>query len=115
MKKFLATTVAVLALTAPALAADTGRLDAYALEPLGDVPTHGIDFGIGYAVANAGPVRISPLVGVAGVNGVGHIQLGVAETVGLFKHFDVGLAEEQRPGSVGFRSIGTSAIVGIRL
>jgi hypothetical protein len=123
MKRFLtplALLAAVAALSAP-VSADTGRLGAYVLEPLGNPQQlgnnhqHGLNYGVGYAVAHVGPVRVSPLVDVASTDGNATFHLGLAETVGIGKHFDVGLAEVQRPGSTGFTRIGTSAVVGVRL
>ena len=118
MKRFLsalALSAAVAAMSAPASASDTGRLDGYVLEPLGNTHQHGLDYGVGYAVAQAGPVRFSPLVDVTTTHGEATFHLGAAATVGIGKHVDVGLAEVQRPGSTGFTRLGTSALVGVRL
>lgn len=115
MKKLLTTLVAFAALSAPALASDPGNLDAFALAPIGNVRPHGLAYGIGYKVANVGPVRISPLVDMNTVFGNATFRFGVAATVPVAKHLDIGLAEVQRPGAPGFTRLGTSAVLGIRL
>lgn len=111
----LALVTAFAALAGPVSASDAGRLDAYVLAPVGNLQQNGIDFGIGYAIAKVGPVRISPLVDVSSLAGNATFHYGAAATIGIGKHFDVGLAEVQRPGSTGLTRIATSAIVGVRL
>lgn len=111
----LALAAVVGAAAAPASAADLGNLDAFALAPVGNVPQHGLDFGLGYKVAQVGPVRLSPLVDVSSLAGNATFHLGAAATVGVGKHIDVGVAEVQRPGSTGFTRIATTAVVGVRL
>jgi hypothetical protein len=111
----IAIATAVAALAAPASARTDTNLQAYALEPMGNVGQHGIGYGLGYSVAKIGPVRISPLGYVSSVAGNATFHLGAAATVDLGKHIDVGVAEVQRPGFSGFRKISTDAIVGVHL
>src|SRR5579871_4123187 len=106
---------AVAAFAAPAGAATDTRLQAYAMEPVGNVSQHGIGYGIGYSVAKVGPVRISPLVDVSSLAGNATFHLGAAATVDVTKHVEVGVAEVQRPGFSGFRKLQTDAIVGLHL
>jgi hypothetical protein len=117
VKTFLATIAAfaaLAALSAPAFA-DSGRLDVVGLAPVGNIPHRGIDYGLSYAVAKVGPVRLSPLAEVDSAGGQATFHLGASATVLVAKHFDVGVAEVQRPGFAGFTRMGTSAIVGVRL
>jgi hypothetical protein len=111
----IALVTSVAAFAAPASAADVGNLEAYALAPVGNIPQHGIEYGLGYKVAQLGPVRLSPLVDVSSLAGNATFHLGAAATVGVGKHVDVGVAEVQRPGSRGFTRIATTAVVGVRL
>ena len=111
----LALATAAAAFAAPASAADVGNLEAYALAPVGNIPQHGLAYGIGYKVAQLGPVRIAPLVDVSSLAGNATFHLGAAATVGVGKHIDVGVAEVQRPGSTGFTRLSTAAVVGFRL
>jgi hypothetical protein len=112
----VATAFAALSVPAvPALAATDTRLSAYALAPVGNIPQHGLDFGVGYTVAHVGPVKISPLVNVVSIGGNGTFHMGIAATVAAAKHVDIGLAEVQRPGSAGFTRIGTSVVLGVHL
>jgi len=106
---------ALAALAAPASAAGAGNLQAYAMEPLGNVGQHGIGYGLGYSVAKVGAVRISPLVDVSSLAGNATFHLGAAATVDVGKHVDVGIAEVQRPGFSGFHRIATDAVVGVHL
>ena len=106
---------AVTALAAPAGATTDTRLQAYAMEPVGNVSQHGIGYGIGYSVAKVGPVRISPLVDVSSLAGNATFHLGAAATVDIGKNVDVGVAEVQRPGFPGFRKLQTDAVVGLHL
>jgi hypothetical protein len=115
MKTFLTTLALIAACSAPAFADNGSRLDAIGLAPVGNVPNHGIDYGLSYAVAQVGPVRISPLADVAGVNGQTSFHFGAAATVNVAKRIDVGVAEVQRPGAMGFDRLATTAIVGVRL
>ena len=106
---------AAVAIAAPASATTDTRVEAFALAPVGNVRQHGLDYGVGYTVAKVGPVKISPLVAESTTFGNMTFHLGAAATVGLGKHFDVGVAEMQRPGSTGFTRIAPSAIVGVHL
>jgi hypothetical protein len=111
----LALSATIAAAAAPASAADVGNLDAFALAPVGNIRQNGLDFGIGYKVAQLGPVRVSPLVDVASAGGNATFHLGAAATVGVGRHFDVGVAEVQRPGATGFTRLATTAVVGVHL
>lgn len=108
---------ALAALAAPAGAATDTRLQAFALDPVGNLGAglHGIDYGIGYSVAKVGPVHFSPLVDVSSFAGDATFHLGAAATVDVTKHVDVGVAEVQRPGFAGFRKLQTDAVVGLHL
>jgi hypothetical protein len=114
MKKYLATLALVAACSAPALASDGGRLDAIGLAPVGNVPNHGIDYGLSYAVAQVGPIRVSPLADVSGINGQTTYHLGAAATVNVAKRFDV-IAEVQGQDSLGFNRLEPTAVLGVRL
>ncbi len=111
----LALAAAVGAAAAPASAADVGNLDAFVLGPVGNIHQNGLDYGIGYKVAQLGPVRLSPLVDVSSLAGNATFHLGAAATVGVGRHFDVGVAEVQRQGSTGFTRLATTAVVGVHL
>jgi hypothetical protein len=111
----LALAAAVTSFAVPAAAADLGNLEAYALAPVGNIPQHGLDYALGYKVAQLGPVRLAPLVDVSSLAGNATFHLGAAATVGVGKHVDVGVAEVQRPGSTGFTRLSTAAVVGVRL
>jgi hypothetical protein len=111
----LALAAAVGAAAAPASAADVGNLDAFLLAPVGNIRQNTLDYGIGYKVAQLGPVRFSPLVDIASIGGNASFHLGAAATVGVGKHVDVGVAEVQRPGFAGFTRVATTAVVGVHL
>jgi hypothetical protein len=115
MKKFIATLALLAACSAPAFANAGDHVDVIGLAPLGNIPNHGIDYGVSYSVAKVGPVRISPLVDVDPAGGRDTIHFGASATVNVLKHFDVGVAEVQRPGGLGFDRMGTSAVLGVRL
>lgn len=115
MKKYLATLALLAACSAPALASDGGRLDAIGLAPVGNVPNHGIDYGLSYAVAKVGPIRVSPLAEVTGINGQTTYHVGAAATVNVAKRFDVGIAEVQGQDSLGFDRLQPTAVLGVRL
>jgi hypothetical protein len=115
MKKFLATLALLAACSAPAFAADGGHLDVIGLAPVGNVPNHNVDYGLSYSVAKVGPVRFSPLADIAPQDGPALVHFGASATVNVLKHFDVGVAEVQRPGGTGFDRMGTSAILGVRI
>lgn len=109
------TAAVAFAAAAPAGADTDTHLQAYALEPLGNVSQHGIGYGLGYSVAKVGPVRFSPLVDVSSLAGNATFHVGAAATADLGKHVDVGVAEVQRPGFPGFRKLQTDAVVGLHL
>jgi hypothetical protein len=106
---------AAVAIATPASATTDTRVEAFALAPVGNIHQHGLDYGVGYTVAKLGPVRITPLVAESTTFGNMTFHLGAAATVGLGKHVDVGLAEMQRPGAIGFTRIAPSAVVGFHL
>jgi len=111
----LALSALVAAAAVPASAADLGNLDAFVLAPVGNIRQNTLDYGIGYKVAQLGPVRVSPLVDVASSTGSTSFHFGAAATVGVGRHIDVGVAEVQRPGAAGFTRLATTAVVGVHL
>jgi hypothetical protein len=115
MKTFLMTLAACSALTAlstPVLADE--RFEALLLAPVGNIENHGIDYALGYTVAKSGPIQISPLAIADTTNGQTTYHLGAAATVLVFKRMELGLAEVQRTGTLGFSRLGTDVVFGVR-
>lgn len=111
----LALIVALGALAAPASADDLGNINAFVLAPVGNVPYRGIDYGLGYRIIKLGPVSVSPLLDVASIGGTSGYHFGIAATVDVAKHVDVGIAEVQRPDLGGFTHLAPSVVIGLHI